>query len=136
IYDANSKKVLNGSGPQAGTPYAANVRPFLSPLQVPCTSPPFGTISGIDLATGKLIWTKRFGTAENSGPFGMPSFLPFTIGVPSLGGPMTTRSGLTFIAATQEGHFRAFETRTGRLLWDTKLPTSGHATPMTYRSPE
>ena len=136
VYDANSKKVLNGSGPQDGTPYAVNIHPFLSPLKVPCSSPPFGTISAIDLLSGKLIWTKRFGSAENSGPFGLPSFLPFTIGVPSLGGPITTRSGLTFIAATQDDHFRAYDTRTGRVLWDTKLPTSAHATPMTYLSPE
>jgi quinoprotein glucose dehydrogenase len=47
---------------------------------------------------------------------------------------MATRSGLTFIAATQDGHFRAFETRTGRLLWDVTLPAGGHANPMTYQS--
>jgi quinoprotein glucose dehydrogenase len=135
-YDANSKKVFAGAGPQMKTPYAVDMKFFFSPLQVPCASPPYGTISGIDLVTGKLIWTKPLGTAENSGPFGFPTFLPLTIGVPSTGGPMTTRSGLTFIAATQEDHFRAFDTRTGRLLWDTKLPASGHAVPMSYRSPE
>ena len=136
IYDANSKKVFAGAGPQMGTPFAVDVHPFFSPLQVPCAGPPYGTISGIDLVSGKMIWTKKFGTAENSAPFGLRSYLPFTIGTASFGGPMTTRSGLTFIAATQDDHFRAFDTRTGRMLWDTKLPAGGHATPMTYRSPE
>lgn len=135
-YDANSKKVFAGAGPQVGTLFGVDMQWFFSPLQVPCASPPYGTMNGIDLATGKLIWTRPLGTAENSGPFGLPTFLPLTIGVPSTGGPMTTRSGLTFIAATQEDHFRAFETRTGKLLWDVKLPRSGHATPMTYRSPQ
>ncbi len=135
-YDANSKKAFAGAGPQVGTLFGVDMQWFFSPLQVPCASPPYGTMNGIDLVTGKLIWTRPLGTAENSGPFGLPTFLPLTIGVPSTGGPMTTRSGLTFIAATQEDHFRAFETRTGKLLWDVKLPRSGHATPMTYRSPQ
>lgn len=135
-YDANSKKVFAGAGPQVGTLFGVDMQWFFSPLQVPCASPPYGTMNGIDLVTGKLIWSKPLGTAENSGPFGLPTFLPLTIGVPSTGGPMTTRSGLTFIAATQEDHFRAFDTRTGKLLWDTKLPASGHAIPMSYRSPE
>lgn len=135
-YDANSKKVFAGAGPQVGTLFGVDMQWFFSPLQVPCASPPYGTMNGIDLTSGKLIWTKPLGTAENSGPFGLPTFLPLTIGVPSTGGPMTTRSGLTFIAATQEDHFRAFETRTGKLLWDVKLPASGHAIPMTYRSPQ
>lgn len=135
-YDANGTKVFVGQGPQLGTPYAADIKPFLSPLQVPCSAPPFGTISGIDLASGKLIWTRKFGTAENSGPMGIPSFLPFEIGTPNLGGPIATRAGLTFIAATTESHFRAFDSRTGKVLWDTILPAAGHATPMTYMSPQ
>ncbi len=135
-YDAEGGKGFAGAGPQLKTPYAVDMTFFFSPLQVPCPGPPFGTISGIDLTTGKLIWTKPFGTAENSGPFGWRSYLPISVGVPSVGGAMTTRSGLTFIAATQEDHFRAFDTRTGKLLWDTKLPVSGHAIPMTYTSPK
>jgi quinoprotein glucose dehydrogenase len=135
-YDANAKRPFSGAGPQVGTPVAVDVHPFFSPFQIPCQSPPYGTISGIDLVTGKLIWTRRVGTAETSGPFGIPSHLPWTIGLASFGGPMTTRSGLTFMAGTPDNHFRAFDTRTGRMLWDTTLPAGGQAVPMTYRSPE
>src|SRR3546814_9586715 len=67
---------------------------------------------------------------------GIPSFLPFESGTPNLGGPIATRAGLTFIAATTESHFRAFDSRTGKVLWDTILPAAGHATPMTYMSPQ
>ena len=30
---------------------------------------------------------------------------------------------------------RAFDARTGATLWETKLPASGHATPITYLGP-
>lgn len=135
-YDAKGTKAFVGQGPQLGTPYAAAIKPFLSPLQVPCNTPPFGTISGIDLASGKLIWTRPFGSAENAGPMGIPTLLPFDIGTPNLGGSLIVRTGLTFIAATNEAHFRAFDTQTGKIVWDVKMPAAGHATPMTYISPE
>ena len=123
-----------GKSAMAGTPYAIDLAPFLSPLGVPCQQPPFGTISAIDLKTRKMLWSKPFGTARDSGPFGLPSFLPFTMGVPNTGGSVVTASGLSFIAATQERAFRAFNTRTGQELWKARLPAGGQATPMTYLS--
>jgi quinoprotein glucose dehydrogenase len=56
------------------------------------------------------------------------------MGVPNAGGALTTRSGLIFIAATQERTFRAFDLKTGKLLWEDRLPAGGHAAPMTYYS--
>lgn len=58
--------------------------------------------------------------------------LPLSVGVPALGGAITTASGLTFVGASVDRTFRAFETATGRLLWQAPLPESGNATPMTY----
>ncbi|PYQ01084.1 MAG: hypothetical protein DMF82_20315 [Acidobacteria bacterium] len=49
--------------------------------------------------------------------------------------PIVTAGGLVFIAATNDGRFRAFDARTGRELWVTRLEASGHATPITYRGP-
>ena len=46
-----------------------------------------------------------------------------------------TRADLTFTAATQERAIRAFQSSTGKLLWSTRLPRAGNATPMTYISP-
>jgi quinoprotein glucose dehydrogenase len=51
-----------------------------------------------------------------------------------LGGPLTTASGLTFIGATLDSTFRAFDTETGRELWQARLPAPAPATPMTYRA--
>jgi len=53
--------------------------------------------------------------------------------MPNFGGPITTASGLTFIAATPDAYLRAFDTETGEELWRGDLPFGGHATPMTYR---
>jgi quinoprotein glucose dehydrogenase len=121
-----------GQRPQIGTPYAVSNPPFLSPLGVPCQNPPFGTLSAVDLETGRLAWTRRLGTARDSGPFGIPSLLPFPLGTPNIGGSVTTRSGLVFIGAAQDRYLRAFEVETGRELWRARLPAAALATPMTY----
>lgn len=126
---------LGGLGPQAGTPYAVSILPFLSPLQVPCQQPPWGLLSAIDLKTRKLLWSEPLGSGREGGPWGLRSRLPYRMGVPHVGGPMVTRSGLTFLGASQDRFFRAFETRTGRLLWQSRLPAGGHANPMTYLTP-
>lgn len=120
--------------PQAGTPYAISSSPFMSLLAVPCQQPPFGLISGVDLKTRKLLWQKPFGTARDSGPLLMSTYLPIPMGVPNLGGSATTASGLTFIGATQEGMLRAYHSATGEELWKARLPAGGHATPAIYWS--
>lgn len=124
-----------GRSAQAGTPYAVALAPFLSPLQVPCQQPPWGLIGVVDLTTRKKLWERPFGTARESGPWGLRSKLPPEMGVPHMGGALVTRSGLTFIAASQDGYLRAIETRTGKVLWRALLPAGGQANPMTYLSP-
>ena len=121
--------------PQGGTPYATITSPFLSPLDVPCQEPPFGLVGAMDLNTGKLLWSKPFGTARDSGPLGISIGLPIPMGVPNIGGAVVTASGLAFIGATQEHRFRAFDIKTGRELWKDSLPAGGNATPMTFWSP-
>ncbi len=119
---------------QARTPYAVSNPPFLSALRVPCQRPPYGTLSAVDLVTGKLVWTRWLGTARDSGPFGMASLLPVPLGTPNIGGSVSTRSGLVFIGATQDRYLRAFHADTGELLWSARLPAGAQATPMTYLS--
>jgi quinoprotein glucose dehydrogenase len=131
----NVEKGSTSYNPQLGTPYAADVHGFLSPLGTPCIQPPYGEIAAIDLTTRKLAWRKPLGTGRDAGPFDFPSNLPIDMGMPNLGGSVVTRSGLTFIGATQEKAFRAFDTRTGKLLLYKRLPAGAHANPMTYRSP-
>ncbi|MGD9663667.1 MAG: membrane-bound PQQ-dependent dehydrogenase, glucose/quinate/shikimate family [Novosphingobium sp.] len=122
--------------PQEGTPFGLLTGAFLSPLGVPCTEPPFGKIGVVDLESGKMLWEKPLGTGADSGPFDIKSHIPLPMGVPVLGGPMTTGSGLIFIAATQERALRAFDLDSGKMLWRAQLPVGGHSTPMTYISPK
>ena len=120
---------------QAGAPYGIRLTGLVSPLDVPCNKPPYGTLSAIDLTTRKLLWSRPFGMARDTGPLGLTSNLPLPMGMPNFGGSVTTASGLIFIGATQDTTFRAFNTSTGKLLWQSRLPAGGQANPMTYISP-
>ena len=121
------------SGLQAneGTPYCTlRAYGFMSPLGVPCTKPPWGNLTAIDLNTGVHLWQIPLGTSKDLAPF------PFwwIKGAPNIGGPTVTASGITFIAATSDYYLRAFNTETGEELAKFRLPTGGHATPMTYKN--
>jgi membrane-bound PQQ-dependent dehydrogenase (glucose/quinate/shikimate family) len=120
--------------PQIGTPYGAHMLPMLSPLQIPCNAPPWGLITAIDPASNRVVWQKPFGTARDSGPFHMTFGPPVTIGVPSMGGSISTRGGVTFIGAALDNYIRALDTATGRELWRQRTPAGPQATPMTYLS--
>ncbi|MFC0338467.1 quinoprotein glucose dehydrogenase [Kushneria avicenniae] len=122
--------------PMLDTPYGAYGVPFLSPLGAPCNAPPWGAVSAVDLASGKLLWSRPLGSARDTGPMGMASGIPLTIGTPMTGGSMTTAGGLVFIGATAEQTFRALDARTGETLWSSRLPGGGNATPVTYVGPK
>ncbi len=116
--------------PSEGTPYCdRRWLGFVSPLGAPCTPPPWGTLAGIDLVTGEVQWQVPLGTSRDMAPF------PFWYikGSPNIGGPVTTASGLTFIAATTDRYLRAFATETGDELWKGRLPTTAHGLPITYQ---
>lgn len=130
--DAKGTGSESGVQPQYGTPYGVKLNPFLSPLGLPCKQPAWGYISAIDLKTNTIAWKKRIGTVEDSMPF--PTGIPvkFRLGMPMLGGPITTAGNLMFIAATADNYLRAFDIRDGQQLWQARLPAGGQATPMTY----
>jgi quinoprotein glucose dehydrogenase len=126
---------VGGPAPQMGVPYAAFAAPFLSPIFIPCQQPPYGMISAVDLNTGKKVWTRPFGTSRDSGPLALPTFVPIPMGVPNIGGSVTTAGGVVFIGATQEHALHAYDTSTGKELWKGRLPAGGQATPASYWSP-
>ncbi|HEX4949409.1 MAG TPA: pyrroloquinoline quinone-dependent dehydrogenase [Blastocatellia bacterium] len=96
--------------------------------QYPCQKPPWGTLTSVDLNTGKIRWQVPLGIIEELEKRGVPQ-----TGAPNLGGSIVTAGDLVFIAATNDSRFRAFDAATGKEVWVTKLPASGHATPMTFR---
>lgn len=111
-----------------GTGYVMRRRILLGPSGLPCTPPPFGALVAVSLRTGEIAWNVPLGTM----PAGPDSLGPAAWGSPNLGGAITTAGGVTFIAATLDRMFRAFDTATGRELWRSPLPAGGKATPMTY----
>jgi len=108
---------------QEGTPYGMRRTAFKSSLGIPCVKPPWGMLTAVDMQHGTIKWQVPLGDAP---------YIHVNIGMPAIGGPIVTASGLTFIAASLDGRMRAFHTDSGKLLWDIKLPAGGQATPMTY----
>ena len=100
---------------------------FWDSHQHPCQKPPWGTLTAIDLNRGEFRWQALLGEFDELKARGVPP-----TGTPNLGGSIVTKGGLVFIAATNDGRFRPFDKDTGEELWVTRLPASGHATPMTY----
>ena len=115
--------------PQPGTPYGMRRKPLLSPIGLPCVKPPWGTLSAVDMAAGKIRWQIPLGTTRDQTP------LPFglNLGMPNTGGPLALENGLVFIAAALDDYLRAFDIETGEELWHGRLPAGGQATPMTYQ---
>jgi quinoprotein glucose dehydrogenase len=105
-------------------PYAR----FWNPeTRIPCQNPPFGELVAVDLASGEVAWRSVLGRIDALESIGVRG-----TGSLNLGGSIATAGGLVFIAATNDSRFRAFDSRTGKLLWETKLEASGHTSPITY----
>jgi quinoprotein glucose dehydrogenase len=115
-------------GPQRGTPYGMLRRFLQSPSDLPCGAPPWGTLTAVDMAKGTIRWQVPLGSMTDFG--GTHGSVP--PGSISLGGPITTKGGLVFIAGTTDSLIRAFNVETGEELWRATLPAAGNATPMTY----
>lgn len=128
--DAREAKGETLYQPQRGTPYAALIDVFMSPLGIPCTAPPWGRLTAVDLKTRQILWDKPLGTVRDHAP--LP--LPWELGMPNSGGALLTGSGLVFIGASADAYLRAFDIKTGEKLWQDRLPGGGQATPMSYLS--
>ena len=93
----------------------------------PAISPPWGTLSAINLNTGEYLWQVPLGEFKELTARGIPP-----TGTENYGGPVATAGGLLFIGATKDATFRAFDRKTGAVLWKADLPASAFATPATY----
>jgi quinoprotein glucose dehydrogenase len=97
-----------------------------STQQLPCQQPPWGQLTAVDVNTGEFAWRVPLGVTDS-----LPEGKQNT-GRPGNGGTMATAGGLVFVAATDDGRFRAFDAKTGKELWTFRLPGAAQATPMTY----
>jgi len=99
---------------------------FLTKEGYPAVKPPWGTLTAINLNTTQVVWKDTLGDYPELKARGIHS------GTENYGGPVVTAGGLVFIAATSDSKIRAFNKRTGQLLWEADLPASGFATPAVY----
>jgi quinoprotein glucose dehydrogenase len=122
-------KELAGAGATGAARYRfTGYHRFLDPDGYPAVEPPWGTLSAINLNTGEYAWKIPLGEYPALAAQGVKD-----TGSENYGGPIVTAGGLVFIAATNfDRKFRAFDKRTGALLWEATLPFSGNATPITY----
>jgi quinoprotein glucose dehydrogenase len=94
---------------------------------IPCQNPPFGELVAVDLTTGDIAWRAVLGTIDALEAIGVHN-----TGTVNLGGSIATAGGVVLIGATNDSRFRAFASKTGKLLWEVKLEASGHSSPVTY----
>jgi quinoprotein glucose dehydrogenase len=112
--------------------FVNNARPAIrrfwdNDRHLPCNATPWGQLLAVNVNTGDIAWRTTLGVTEQF-PAGQQN-----TGRPGLGGTTVTASGLTFVGATDDRRFRAFETATGRNLWTVELPASAESTPISYQ---
>jgi quinoprotein glucose dehydrogenase len=123
-----SRTIEHGAESDFGSRYAmVGFGRFKDNRGYPVIKPPWGTLNAIDLNTGEYLWKIPLGHEESLEDPEYP-----VSGVENYGGPVITAGGVLFIAATKDEKFRAFNMKSGKLLWQTDLPAGGYATPATY----
>ncbi|MCW4148823.1 membrane-bound PQQ-dependent dehydrogenase, glucose/quinate/shikimate family [Halomonas sp. 18H] len=130
VEDGQGSASEQGLQVNAGAPYAVKLGPLLSVLGLPCQAPSWGDVAGINLQEAEVAWKHRNGTTRDSMPFDLP--IGFEVGVPALGGPLTTGGGVSFLSGTLDQYLRGYDITTGEELFKARLPAGGQATPMTY----
>ena len=116
---------------QRGAPYGMARRFVMAPSGIPCTPPPWGELTAVDLSTGAIKWQIPVGEM----PRGLDDAMKKAGkagGSLNLGGPIVTAGGLIFMGATLDSFLKAYDVETGKELWRGALPTSARGVPMTY----
>ncbi len=127
--DRVTSQPANRDGFPYEPPYLSNgYEQFRDADGYPAVKAPWGTLNAIDLNTGEYRWRVPLGEHPELTKQGVAP-----TGTENHGGPLVTAGGLLFIAATYDEHLRAFDTRTGKIVWQAKLPAGGFATPITYQ---
>jgi quinoprotein glucose dehydrogenase len=129
LMSGESKELASSGPPPASLKYRfTGYKKFLDTEGYPAVAPPWGTLNAINLNTGEYLWKIPLGEYPELAAKGTKN-----TGTENYGGPIVTAGGLLFIGATNfDKKFRALDKSTGELLWETTLPFSGNATPVTY----
>ena len=127
--DGPSEIQLDGEPAAAGeTAYLnAGFQKLTDPEGLPASKPPWGSLTAIDLKRADILWKIPLGDYPAILKSGQSGY-----GAENYGGPVVTAGNLLFIAATPDQMIRAYDKHSGELLWQSKLPAAGFATPITY----
>lgn len=126
---ATDRQEMRSGGSKTGSGYVfTGYRRFVDPSGYPAVVPPWGTLSAIDMNSGRYLWRVPLGRYPELARPGKPDS-----GSENYGGPLLTAGGVLFIGATvHDRRFRAFDAATGRTIWEGELPYAGVSTPVTY----
>jgi quinoprotein glucose dehydrogenase len=128
---SDKQELAPGSGSTTGPAPAyrfTGYHKFLDPDGYPAIAPPWGTLNAIDLNTGKYLWKIPLGEYPELAAKGIKN-----TGSENYGGPIVTTGGIVVISGTNfDRKIRAFDSRTGKLLWEYTMEFSGSGTPATY----
>ncbi len=123
-----SEEPLDVSGRETRTVYLLQgYNRFEDENWIPGTKPPWGSLAAVDLNAGTIMWTTTLGEYPELVKRGIRN-----TGTRNFGGSVATAGGLIFVAATFDEKLRAFDTATGKILWEYQLPYGGYATPSVY----
>jgi quinoprotein glucose dehydrogenase len=116
-------------GPGAYSAFSASFKnPDGREVTLPCIRPPWGRLLAVDASSGEILWASRLGISE-----ALPEGKQETGSNNGFGGPIVTAGGLVFIGATSDRYFRAFDAKTGKVLWQRQLDYAPLTIPVTYR---
>jgi glucose dehydrogenase len=109
----------------AGNP--ARFRFWNPETQWPCQNPPWGEFVAVNANTGEIAWRVPLGSFPEAEKQGLKD-----AGTPNMGGAIATAGGLVFIGATLDSKFRAFDAKTGKVVWEANVDAPAHSIPSTY----
>jgi len=113
--------------PQEGADYLMARHVYLDPfIGMPCGGTPFGELLVIDIAEEAQLWRRPHGTSRDV------TLLPIPLGMPGMGGPLLTASGLIFMGGASERALRVYDVDTGEELFTHRLPEPANTVPMSY----
>lgn len=109
--------------------YGAQFQVLRDERNLPASKPPWGSLTAVDISAGRIAWRIPLGDYPHALDLGLTGY-----GAENYGGPVVTAGGLLFIAATPDNRIRAYNKRSGELLWEDRLPAAGFATPAVYEA--
>jgi quinoprotein glucose dehydrogenase len=129
-----TESLMSMTFPLTGSPYHYKVEPLLSPLGSPCSEPPWAALTAVDMEKREILWEVPLGSIDKMLPVSLPWDVDLSLGTPGAGGPLLTAGGLVFIGYTLDDRFRAFDLKSGEVVWQTDLPAAGTAVPVSYEA--